>query len=280
MHLSGMEDVIIYLASNENERHFCMHVMEIISLMLREQNPASLAQAAAQRSVSEQQKDTEDLISMVQKETVEREARYKKMTASRSSIFRGTFCVKDVKSISDKDLIVHRTLTEGNPIDFNQNKKPKKKAKNRIPLPSCDVTRRSTLSIRLMLKEFCLQLLNGAYNSLMHIVKDCLVRMKAQEHDETYYLWALKFFMEFNRNSGKFRVELVSETMSVRFLYCACCLLMVNFNNVCFSYCRSDCFITSRRRCKTTLKVLSSTRRKPPFGLVVFISPCAPTRSY
>ena len=280
MHLSGMEDVIIYLASNENERHFCMHVMEIISLMLREQNPASLAQAAAQRSASEQQKDTEDLVSMVQKETVEREVRYKKMTASRSSIFRGTFCVKDVKSISDKDLIVHRTLTEGNPIDFNQNKKPKKKAKNRIPLPSCDVTRRSTLSIRLMLKEFCLQLLNGAYNSLMHIVKDCLVRMKAQEHDETYYLWALKFFMEFNRNSGKFRVELVSETMSVRFLYCTCYLLMVNFNNVCFSYCRSDYFITYRRRCKTTLKVLSSTRRKPPFGLVVSISPCAPTRSY
>lgn len=219
MHLSGMEDVIIYLASNENERHFCMHVMEIISLMLREQDPATLAQAAAQRSLAEQQKDTQDLVTMVQRETCEREARYKKMTASRSSIFRGTFCVKNVKSISDKDLIVHRTLTDDKPIDFNQNKKPNKKAKNRLPLPSCDATRRSTLSIRLMLKEFCLQLVNGAYNSLMHIVKDCLVRMKAQEHDETYYLWALKFFMEFNRN-GKFRVELVSETMSVRSNIC------------------------------------------------------------
>jgi len=216
MHLSGMEDVIIYLASNENERHFCMHVMEIISLMLREQNPASLAQTAAQRSVAEKQKDTEELVAMVQKESSEREARYKKMTASRSSIFRGTFCVKDVKSISDKDLIVHRTLTDSKPIDFHQNKTGKRKAKNRMPLPSFNVTRKSTLSIRLMLKEFCLQLLNGAYNSLMHIVKDCLVRLKTQDHDETYYLWAVKFFMEFNRNCGKFRVELVSETMSVR----------------------------------------------------------------
>ncbi|EFX80319.1 putative TIMEOUT/TIM-2 protein, partial [Daphnia pulex] len=215
MHLSGMEDVIIYLASNENERHFCMHVMEIISLMLREQNPASLAQTAAQRSVAEKQKDTEELVAMVQKESSEREARYKKMTASRSSIFRGTFCVKDVKSITDKDLIVHRTLTDGKPIDFHQNKTGKRKAKNRMPLPSCNVTRKSTLSIRLMLKEFCLQMLNGAYNSLMHIVKDCLVRLKTQDHDETYYLWAVKFFMEFNRNCGKFRVELVSETMSI-----------------------------------------------------------------
>jgi timeless len=216
MHLSGMEDVIIYLASNENERHFCMHVMEIISLMLREQNPASLAQTAAQRSVAEKQKDTDELVAMVQKESSEREARYKMMTASRSSIFRGTFCVKDVKSISDKDLIVHRTLTDGKSLDFHKNKEGQRKAKNRIPLPSCDVTRRSTLSSRLMLKDFCLELLNGAYNSLMHVVKDYLVRLKTQDHDETYYLWALKFFMEFNRHSAKFRVELVSETMSVR----------------------------------------------------------------
>jgi hypothetical protein len=49
-----------------------------------------------------------------------------------------------------------------------------------MPLPSHDVTRKSTLSIRLMLKEFCLQLLNGAYNFLMHTVKGCLVRLKSK----------------------------------------------------------------------------------------------------
>lgn len=215
MHLSGMEDVISYLASSENERQYCMHILEIVSLMLREQNPAALAQAAAQRSVAEQQKDTTDLVTLVQRETAEREAKYKKMTASRSSIFRGTFCVKDVKSISEKELIVHRSLPDVNSIDFNQNKKAKRKPKNTLPLACNETTRRSTLSIRLMLKEFCLELLNGAYNSLMHVVKDSLVRRKAQENDETYYLWSLKFFMEFNRNCPKFRVELVSETMSV-----------------------------------------------------------------
>jgi len=214
MHLSGMEDVLIYLASNENERHFCMHVLEIISLMLREQNPSRLAQAAAQRSVAEQQKDTDDLVAIIQREASIKEAKYKKMTASRSSIFRGTFSVKDVKSISDRDLIVHKQIQDAKEIDFNRDKKSKRKSAKQLPLVCADGTRRSTLSIRLMLKEFCLQLLNGAYNSLMHVVKDCLVRMKAQDHDESYYLWALKFFMEFNRYA-KFRVELVSETMSV-----------------------------------------------------------------
>ena len=209
-----MEDVLIYLASSENERNFCMHVMEIISLMLREQNPSSLAQAAAQRSATEQQKDTNDLISILERENIEKEAKFKKQAASRSSIFRGTFCVKDVKSISDRDLIVHRQVPDVKEIDFSREKKSKRKSVKQMPLVCADTTRRSTLSIRLMLKEFCLQLLNGAYNSLMHVVRDCLVRMKAQEHDESYYLWAMKFFMEFNRN-GKFRVELVSETVSV-----------------------------------------------------------------
>ena len=217
MHLSGMEDVLIYLASNDNERHFCMHVMEIISLMLREQNPAGLALAAAQRSVAEQQKDTDDLVAILQKEASIKEAKYKKMTTSRSSIFRGTFSVKDVKSISDRDLIVHKQIQDAKDIDFSRDKKSKRKSARQLPLACADASRRSTLSIRLMLKEFCLQLLNGAYNSLMHVVKDCLVRLKAQDHDESYYLWALKFFMEFNRNS-KFRVELVSETMSVSFI--------------------------------------------------------------
>lgn len=41
------------------------------------------------------------------------------------------------------------------------------------------------------------------------------MREKAQQHDETYYLWATAFFMAFNRRRG-FRPELVSETVGVR----------------------------------------------------------------
>lgn len=41
------------------------------------------------------------------------------------------------------------------------------------------------------------------------------MREKAQQHDETYYMWALAFFMAFNR-AASFRPGLVSETLSVR----------------------------------------------------------------
>lgn len=45
--------------------------------------------------------------------------------------------------------------------------------------------------------------------------QESLIREQTQQHDETYYLWALSFFMAFNRGSC-FRADLVSETMSIR----------------------------------------------------------------
>ena len=65
-------------------------------------------------------------------------------------------------------------------------------ARNKLP-PSADGRpHRSTLSIRLFLKEFCIEFLGGAYNALMSTVKDNLVRQAAQQNDESYYLWALR----------------------------------------------------------------------------------------
>ena len=99
-------------------------------------------------------------------------------------------------------------------IDFDKEKRPQKLAKNRrMPNDPNAVKRRSTLAIRLFLKEFCVEFLHGAYNNLMSVVRDNVVRQKAQNNDETYYLWSMKFFMEFNREI-KFRPDLVTETLN------------------------------------------------------------------
>ena len=37
MHVSGLEDILLYIASSEEERNLSMHMLEIISLMFREQ---------------------------------------------------------------------------------------------------------------------------------------------------------------------------------------------------------------------------------------------------
>lgn len=61
---------------------------------------------------------------------------------------------------------------------------------------------------RLFLKEFCIEFLKASYNPIMYYVKSTLLRAKAQKNDETYYMWALKFFMEFNRKHN-FQVKYV-----------------------------------------------------------------------
>ena len=55
--MSGIEDLLLYLGSSEDERQFAFHVLEIISLMFREQTPEQLAAAGGARALSERQQD-------------------------------------------------------------------------------------------------------------------------------------------------------------------------------------------------------------------------------
>lgn len=211
---SGILDIILYMSS-ENEKQYFMHILEIISHILREQNPSSLADAALQRSVDEKLRDDQELLSIRMAENKQRLNKIKQYSGTRHSRFGGTYVVQNMKSISDNEIISLKPLNKISNLDFSGSKKSKLvKPKNRRPVESGFLERRSAFAIRLFLKEFCIEFLNSAYNSLMHYVKDVLVRAKAQQNDESYYLWAVKFFMEFNRGHN-FQVGLVSETMSV-----------------------------------------------------------------
>ena len=55
--MSGMEDLLLYVGSSEDERQFSLHVLEIISLMFREQTPEQIASAGGPRSTTERQAD-------------------------------------------------------------------------------------------------------------------------------------------------------------------------------------------------------------------------------
>ncbi|KAF6034912.1 TIMELESS [Bugula neritina] len=120
-----------------------------------------------------------------------------------------------MKSISDKDVIYHKPLSEVKQHSFDVGKKSRKTPKNRQPIEGEEVTRRSTLSIRVCLKEFCVEFIKNCYNPLMRAVKSALERESSQENDETYYLWSTRFFMQFQR-LYHFDVELVRETVTVQ----------------------------------------------------------------
>ncbi|CAH0553862.1 unnamed protein product [Brassicogethes aeneus] len=213
LHQSGMLDIMLYMTSSSAEQAYYMHLLEILSFMLREQKASELASAALQRSQNEKMRDEAELLSIRNRENNQKRLKVKAYTGTRHSRFGGTYVVKTMKGIGDNDLVYHKPLSKA--LNFDVDKKKPKTPKNRLPMQGCLNERRSAFSVRLFLKEFCVEFLNGAYNTMMYHAKDNLSRSKAQAHDESYYLWAIRFFMEFNR-CYKFEVKLVSETMSVQ----------------------------------------------------------------
>ncbi|XP_040890183.1 protein timeless homolog [Toxotes jaculatrix] len=214
IHMSGFDDLVKFLASAQSEQQWSMHVLEIISLMFRDQTPEALVSAGQARSAEEKQRDSQELEALRQKEQAEKRSRTLQR-GTRHSRFGGSFVVQGLKSVGDKDVIYHRNLHNFKNYTHDTGKTVRRVPKRNRQAKECKDNRRSALNVRLFLREFCVDFLENCYNHLMYLVKENLIREQSQQHDETYYLWALSFFMAFNRGNG-FRADLVSETMSVR----------------------------------------------------------------
>lgn len=214
IHMSGMDDLVKFLASSETEQQWSMHVLETVSLMFRDQNAEHLASTGQARSSVERVTDMKELEILRQREVAEKKSRVFQR-GTRHSRFGGSYIIQGLKSIGDKDLIYHKGLHNFKNYTHDLGKELKRVPKRKLQAKDTEVRRRSALNVRLFLKEFCIDFLENCYNRLMYIVKDHLIREKAQQHDETYYLWSMAFFMAFNR-IYRFRPELVSETVSVR----------------------------------------------------------------
>lgn len=214
VHLSGFDDLLKFLASAQSEQQWSMHVLEVISLMFRDQSPEVLASTGQTRSAQEKQKDSQELEALRAKEQAEKQTR-SMQRGSRHSRFRGAYVVQGLKSIGEKDVVFHQGLHNFKNYTHDAGKPVRRVPKRKQMAKDTEAKRRSALNVRLFLREFCLDFLENCYNRLMYLVKESLLREEAQQHDETYYLWALTFFMAFNRLNG-FRADLVSETVSIR----------------------------------------------------------------
>ncbi|KAF8778589.1 Protein timeless like protein [Argiope bruennichi] len=173
-----------------------------------------LASTSEVRTEAEKEKDAQDLMAMREREQNMKLKKVQSMIASR---FNGVYRVKNFKSLSDNDYIAHKLITDLDDLKFDAKKNAKRTPKNRLPFKEKSITRRSTLGIRLFLKNFCKAFLK-TYNKLMAAIKRELLRRGSADHDDTYYLWAIEYFMKFNR-LYKFLPALVSETISLQMFH-------------------------------------------------------------
>ncbi|KAG1649887.1 Protein timeless [Nymphon striatum] len=178
LHLSGMEDLLLYICNSEQ-----------------------LASAGFTRSISEKEKDEQELLKLREKERVQKYTILENLVEGKTwhSNFGGTYVAKGIKALSNREMICHKPLSESQSLNFDRTKQSKTRPKNRRPVESADVY----------------SPINFEYSSFLERRLFSMVWTLTEAHDETYYLWAMKFFMEFNR-LHQFQVKLVSETISIQ----------------------------------------------------------------
>ncbi|KFP86640.1 Protein timeless, partial [Acanthisitta chloris] len=174
LHISGMDDLLKFLASAQVEQQWSLHVLEIISLMFRDQSPEELAALGQGPAGTEHSEDTLELETLRQRELAERKARALQRP-SRHSRFGGSYILKGLKAIGDRDVIFHKGLHNLKNYSHDLGKEPRRVPRRRQAAPESEPSRRSARNVRLFLRHFCQDFLESCYNRLMLLVK--LVRM-------------------------------------------------------------------------------------------------------
>lgn len=221
MQESGMCDLILFILSSEYENQYQLHALEILNLIFREQNVETLANASVQRSAAEKHADEQALMAARQ---LEKAKAHQHLPPARHSRFGGTYVYKNLKSVSDRDLICHQSLERVVEKDFNRDKQ-KVKSNFRLARDDDKYERQSAFCIRVALREFCIEILSSAFNNMIRQVRRVLERnhglSEGSGHDQSYLLWAMRFFLEFNRLNG-FKLQLVSEALSTGSIHWIC----------------------------------------------------------
>lgn len=224
MNRSGMMDTLIRIAGESSKgMEYCFHLTEIIYLMLRNQNPETVA-----RSKPEMQQKKFDESDIDKKRLAELSARNKRSRQSENLNalrFRNgvRFIVQNRRSTGDNPIIVHKLLRDRETITFDAGKTELRKAKNRKPISlktSIEISNMNTKSSKLSygLRTFCQQFVEKIYNNYMQQIKYNLIQKRAQDDDESYYLWMIQFFTAFTRHMG-LNIDYISETLSTSSLH-------------------------------------------------------------
>lgn len=212
---SGINELVL-LAGSDSSGKFGMYTLEIFSLLLRDQCPKKLATFDTNGDSKENKKSSDaDLDKLYARE--KKVIKYRRFKDS-------TYQIKNLKSLSDRDMIYHKELNADGSITLGT-KQILRKARNRQNLKESDFgsqvydelsLHQSPTKVLRHLAKLCHEFLNQ-YNEFMVEAKQHVTRSQ-NTGDNSLYLWAVAFFMEFNRNC-KQDVSLVSCTYTTESLH-------------------------------------------------------------
>lgn len=224
MEKSGMLNTLIRLASESSKgMEYCFHITEIIYLMLRDQNPETIAKSRP--GIYNKKLDDLDADKKRLAELSARDRRSKRELnlSARRFRFASPFIVNNRRSISENPLITCSLIHARESVKFDLGKTELRKAKNRRPISSetsISISEANTKGSKISygLKTFCQQFVEKVYNNYMQQIKFNLIQKRAQDDDESYYLWMIQFFTAFTRHMN-LSIDHISETLSTSTLH-------------------------------------------------------------
>lgn len=221
MEKSGLLSTIITILNDSIKgSEYCFHLMEIVYYMLRDQNPKTIARAEPVKKkrtvVDRDDEDRKRYLEIRERNRLEREANNHMLKYSRFK--QSAFVVHNVRGIGNRPLVMSKPIVNATSV-IDDNKTLVKKNKNRKPLDhktSMEISdqKKGSSPITYKLKVFCKQFVDKVYNETMLQMKQNLIQKRAQEDDESTYLWAIEFFTGFTRHL-KLSVENISESLAV-----------------------------------------------------------------
>ncbi|PAA84069.1 hypothetical protein BOX15_Mlig001836g2 [Macrostomum lignano] len=207
---AGLPRALVGLAANSAGcKHYSMHLLEILHLLLRHRNPAALAGGSAAVASA----------SAALERAAKAEARSEtrcdnfRYLSTRHGRFGGTYQLTGVTGVAGRPVVFHRDLNQLRDWSCDQDKTRRKVPKNRrlvVDDPrstgagGCDfeggAAPITTSRVTEGLRDLCEALLARAFNPLMRRARQHLDSPSSQVGDETFYLWSVKFFFAYARH--------------------------------------------------------------------------------
>ncbi|KAI1284930.1 Protein timeless -like protein [Halotydeus destructor] len=233
---SGILELLLYVLDSDEETDYYIYSIEIMSLLFRDHSAEYLAKSFkhdANTQASDRRSEYEKTIDKQEFDELLKKDQYKASKAKKYHRFKeATYQLKNVKGLGDNDVVIHKTPATDDIICMPSKAQTKRKSKLVRALvddifvyeSTGSAFHRSTPRVRRILGEFCEEFLE-CYNKVFRHLRNDLVRKRGQANDETYFLWGLQFFMEYNRYS-KTDLSRVLETVSVDVVHYVHTLIM------------------------------------------------------
>ncbi|CAJ0598426.1 unnamed protein product [Cylicocyclus nassatus] len=196
---SGIDQVLIHIASESKERDFHLSILVIFAMILKEHNVEDIVAAGRDRTAEEKERAEEELRQIVEAEKAKLDAQRRKVLASRHSRFCGSYVVKGLSAVNkEKDMVVVKPIKTINDLNFMDERKAKKTiAKNRRPFDAQEKTHLSSMELRIKLKKFVEDVLSKCFNRLLKSTKELAfdTRLSAGQRNADLHFFLLMTFM-------------------------------------------------------------------------------------